>query len=342
MPSDLLKDARVQRALAALAHPIGEFRSLVEDALVQAEALLAAQTADAPARAARASAELGAFANGRLDAAKFAALFPPAPPADDWAMAALRAAVAQLKAVRARGDELFVVQVPAKGRLGATVDAALADAGRAFGAVVVAELVRGGRYVKAEHERLLDAMEFRAWNRAERRFAPPLVVVLDGSALAAAELAPFTDGREKIVLVAQGACPPAPLARCITPGTFVVQTCDGSGLDRLAAYDGPAIGALLPEGGSVFVHDPALGREAWQRLAVAHLGEAPKKPIGSMSAWQMTEDLRLLESLARTPFAVPTAGNVGGTPAVGSNDAADRIASWLLGESGLNPGRAGA
>lgn len=341
MPSDQVRDERVRQALAALAQPIGEFRALVADALVQAEAHLGAQTADAHTRARWARAELGVFAEGRIDAARFAVLSRPGPALGGEPLDALRSAVDVLRDVRDRGDDLFVVEVAPGARLGAAVDGALTDAGRAFGAVVVSELVRSGRYAAEEHERLLDAFEFRAWNRAERRFAPPLVVALEGVSLMAADLAPFTDGREKIVLVSRGPTPPAPLARCITPGTFVVQTCDGTGLDGLAAYDGPAIGALLPEGAAVFVHNPSIGRESWQRLNVATLGTVPKKAIGPMSVWQMQEDARLLETMARTPFAVPAPGGKAAA-AIGSGDATDRIASWLLGESGLGAGGGGA
>ncbi len=119
--------------------------------------------------------------------------------------------------------------------------------------------MRGGRYRPAEHDSLLDAAEFRAWNKAERRFAPPLVVEVDGADLHAGALLDFADGREKIVLVVRGAMPPAPLVRCITPGTFVLQTVDGTRPRPLAAFDGPAIAALVPEGAAVFLHDPGAG-----------------------------------------------------------------------------------
>jgi hypothetical protein len=334
MPSD----PRIAQALEALALPIAEFRALVQGALAQTEAYLAAQTADDDGRSARARAELGAFAATHMDAARFASLFARADPPHPAPIAARRSAADALLTVRERGDEVFTVEVPAGGRLGDTVSAALAEAGRAFGAVVISELVRSGRYRAEEHDRLLDAFEFRTWNKTERRFAPPLVVVLDGADLQASELALFADGREKLVLVVRGACAPAPLARCITPGTFVLQTVDGSGLDRIAAFEGPAIAAMVPEGVALFLHEPSGGRESWQRLTVKPLPEAPKRSIGGMSAWQMSEDLRLLADLASTPFAVPPAAGAAAVRAVGASDAADRIASWLIGESGLAGG----
>lgn len=334
MPSD----SRVGQALEALALPIAEFRALVQGALTQTGSWLAAQEADGEARAAAARADLGPFGAGHLDAAGFAALFPRSAAAGPAALDALRAAAGVLTSVRERGDALFSAEVPPGGRLGDTVNAALAQAGRAFGAVVVSELVRSGRYRVGEHAHLLDRFEFRTWNRTERRFAPPLVVELDGADLRASDLSLFADGREKVILVVRGGCAPAPLARCITPGTFVLQTADGSGLDRLTAFDGPAIAAMVPEGAAVFLHEPSGGRETWQRLTVKQLPEAPTGSIGGMSAWQMREDLRLLADLAATPFAVPLAAGAGAVRAVGASDAAERIAHWLLSEAGLAGG----
>jgi hypothetical protein len=335
----MLSDPRLQQALAALAQPIAEFRAIMERSISQAEAFLTAQHASAPQRAERAAVSLGHFADGRIDSAAFALLFPPVTAASPDALDALMRALDVLRDVRERGDALFVVDIPTGGRLGIEVEDALAQAGRAFGAVVLAEVVRGGRFTP-EHERLLQPHAFRSWNKIERRFAPPLVVLVNGADLRAGALVDFADGREKIVLVVRGASPPAPLARCITPGTLVLQTEDGSGLDRVAAINGPAIAAIVPPGAAVFMHDPDAGREAWQRMTVRHIPAAPKAAIGGQSAWQMGEDLRLIANLATTPFSVPAADSGAATPAVGASDAADKIAAWLLGQAGLQSGAA--
>ena len=332
-------DPRLTLALTALAQPIGEFRSIVEGAIAQGDAFLGAQQATASQRADAAASSLGRFAAGRVDASAFATLFPPAPVATPEATAALERALAILRDVRERGDALFIVDVPAGRRLGPEIEAALVEAGRAFGAVVLAEVVRGGRYA-SEHERLLHPHEFRSWNRTERRFAPPLAVVVDGADLQVGALMDFADGREKIIVVVRGASPPAPLARCITPGTFVLQTVDGSGLDRVAAFNGPVIAALVPDGAAVFMHDPAAGKEPWQRMTVRHIPAPPKKPVGGQSAWQMAEDLRIVTGLATTPFTVPTAAGSSASPAVGATDATDRIAAWLLAQADLPGGAA--
>lgn len=335
MPSD----PRLQQALAALAQPIADFRAMVDGAITQAEAFLAAQHASALQRGELAALSLGHFAEGRVDSAAFAVLFPSVTAASPDALEALMRALDVLRDVRQRGDALFVVDIPTGGRLGIAVEDALAQTGRAFGAVVLAEVVRGGRFTP-EHERLLRPHAFRSWNRRERRFAPPLVVLVNGAFLQASALVEFADGQEKIVLVVRGASPPAPLARCITPGTFVLQTVDGSGLDRVAAFSGPAIAAIVPDGAAVFMHDPAGGREAWQRMTVQHIPAAGKAPIGGQSAWQVGEDLRLLSDLAATPFSVPAAGNGAAAPAVGATDAADKIAAWLVAQAGLQGGTA--
>ncbi|MDH5235071.1 MAG: hypothetical protein OEW77_08920 [Gemmatimonadota bacterium] len=333
MPSD----PRVAQALDALAQPIAEFRAAVEGALNQAAEFLDAHHASPEVRAARAAVGLGAFAEGRVDPARFAALFPPVGRGDEESLAALELAVHALRTVVERGDSLFVAQVTNGTKLGATVDAALSDAGRAFGAIVLAELVRAGRYVRAEHDRLLDAVEFHEWNRVERRFAPPLVVRLEGADLHPGALMDFADGRAKIILVVSGPCAPAPLARCITPGTLVIQTDDGSGLDLVASFDGPAIVAMVPEGCATFTHDPRRGTEGWKRLSIGRMPEVPKKPIGGVSAWQMAQDLYLLTDHARTPFTVPARDGTA-APAIGSADAVDRVTQWLLGQTGLPGG----
>jgi len=331
MPSD----PRVAQALAALAQPIAEFRAAVQAALAQADAFLAAQTANPAAQSARAAVELGAFARTHIDPAKFAAMFPSVATADKASQAALEKAAKILRRVAAQGDEMALTLVTDGVKLGATIDAALAGAGQAFGAIIITELVRGGRYKAAEHERLLDPAEFRAWNNSERRFAPPLVVEVNGADLHAGALLDFADGREKIVLVVHGDAPPAALVRCITPGTFVLQTVDGTGLDKLAGYEGPAIAALLPQGAATFMHDPTIGKETWQRLTVPFLPAGPFKAVGGFSAWQMEQDVKMLADLARTPFVVPATPGAKAAPAIGADQAVDRIASWLLGTSGL-------
>jgi hypothetical protein len=326
MPSD---DPRVRLALEALAHPIAEFRAAIAGALAHAEAVLTAATASSDARTAQARAELGAFAEGRIDASAFATLFAPVAPAEPAARAGLVRAVALLRGVLDRGDQLFVIELPSGGDLAAAVGAALEQVGQAFGAVQLAELIRAGRYRPETPDPVRAASSYPRWSAAARGLAPPLVISLDGADLRAAALAEFCDGRAKLVLVVRGSCAPAPLVRLITPKTFVLQTIDRAGLDRLAACRGPAVPALVPQGAARFLHDPAGGKESWQRLSVLDLPEAPRRALGGASAWQQAEDLEQLATLARTPFSIPSSG-VPASPALGESDAVDRLASWLL------------
>lgn len=331
MPSD---DPRIPVALEVLAGPIAEFRAAIAGALAQAEAVETDVTADLDARAARARAELGVFAEGRIDPRAFASRFARVPPAGAPARDALGRAVALLRAELARGEQRLVLDVPTGGDLAAAIGTALEEVGRAFGAIQLAELVRSGRYEPQGPDPLLTASDFRRWTRAERRFAPPLVVSVDGADLHAAPLADYCDGRVKLLLIVRGPSAPAPLARLITPGTLVLQTVDRAGLDHFAAFRGPAVAALLPPGAARFLHDPAGGKEPWQRLSVLELPEPPRRALGGISAWQMTEDLQQLAALARTPFSIPAPG-AAPSAALGETDAVDRLTSWLL--AGQNP-----
>ena len=328
----MLFDPRIAQALAALDQPIAEFRALVRDALTRAESFQAAQGASVGERATRAASALGRFAADRIDPARFAVLFGPTQVAPAAALQALERVVDTLRGVIALGNDLFIVDVPPHGHLEPVLRLALGEVGRAFGAIILTDLIRGGRYSPELHDRFLDPMQFSAWNSVERQIAPPVVVTIDGSDLHAGELAPFADGREKVVLLIRDDCAPAPLARCITPGTLVLQSHDCLPLDRLASFDGPAVAAILPGEAATFFHDPTGGRESWQRLVIGDPGYAPKRAIGGASVWQMTEELALLADLARIPMVMPDRSRV---QAPQSGDVVDRIAAWLLSQSEL-------
>jgi hypothetical protein len=328
MPSD----PRVQLALDRLARPIGEFRAAVAGALEQAEAVMAAEEPDEAAHLSRLAAELGEFARHRLDVARFASVAVVSAPMSVTHRDRLQRAIDVLRDVLDRGVALHYVDVPPGASLTAAVDGALARAGRAFGAVLAIELLRGGRYEPSKHDGLLDHLAFRTWTKAERRYAPPLVVHVDGTDLHIGGLADFLDGREKLVLVVRGASPPAPLVRLITPGTMVLQTADETGLDLVATTGGTAIAALVPAEAALFLHDPSQGREAWQRLSVWRLPPEPRAALGGLSAWQMQEDLKQLAVLA----SGGSAGGGAAAPEVAPGpEAVDVLARWLLGQADL-------
>jgi hypothetical protein len=231
------------------------------------------------------------------------------------------------------------------------VEFALAEIGRAFGAARSFELARQGRLKDGDRDSYIGGFPFRRWNRAERQIAPPLVVELDGHDAQACGLAEFLVGRQKIVLVVRDECPPALLARLITPAMFVMQTHDVAELAEIALHDGPAIAALVPESAARFVHRPGKPA-AWERLEVKHLPAAPPRmSIGRYSTFQQSEELELLRALAEKPADKPveplaatngaqagTAAAAAAPPAAAPADPADRLAAWLLSQADLGNG----
>ena len=114
---------------------------------------------------------------------------------------------------------------------------------------------------------------------------------------------------------------------------MVLQTDDETGLERVALHDGPAIAAMVPPRAARFLHDPAAGREPWQRLSVWYLPETPKHAIGGSSAWQMAEDLKQLAALSASPAETPLPAAARG--AAPGADAVDRLTTWLLSQGDL-------
>lgn len=331
MPSDPVSGSMVQRAREALAPAHHAFRAAVEDALARGEAWWNEQAASAVDRAARMSAELGAFAAGRVNPSRFAALFGRRRVLTPEVRKEMKRALEALREARAEVD-VMTASIDADGSLAATIDDALAEAGRAFAAARVIEAARADHPSTAPPPTVVH-LPFHSWTRAERRAAPPLVVTVAGADLHAGTLGDYADGRQKIVLVVEGACPPAALVRLVTPGTFVMQTTDAAALERLVHVDGPAIAAVVPESAAAFTHDPAAGSEPWQRLRIERIPPPPFAAVPGMSAWQLREDLRQLEALAAAPASRPMPP--GAPVPADSPDAVDRLASWLLGQADL-------
>ncbi|HET9012284.1 MAG TPA: hypothetical protein VFN38_10755, partial [Gemmatimonadaceae bacterium] len=260
MPSDEAV-SRVQRALEALGARRTGFRAAVETAYAQARGFLAEHGPHSDERARETALELGAFAGGSVDPARFAALVTASRVLSPEEEGIVRRCAEVMDEVLAQGDGLFVCDVPPGGDLRAAVETALAEAGRAFGAAMVFQAVKAGSYRAEQQATALRAFPFRRWSRGERQLAPPLVVSVDGADLHGGALAEYLDGQQKIVVVARGPTSPAPLARLITPRCYVAQLADGAspapaGLAPVAAFDGPAVAALVPDSAARFVHDP--------------------------------------------------------------------------------------
>ncbi len=342
MPSDELS----RKALDSVANRAERFRSAVAITAEQLRGQLAAQKA-AAGGADQTAAVLGKFAAARVDPARFSQLLKPQKPHDAAWTKAIERAIKVLDELASRGEALFQVQVPAGGDLVAAVDHALATAGRAFGAARLAKLVESSRYVPAEHDSMLQSFPFRSWSREERRLAPPLVVEVAGGDLAAGGLSSYLDGSQVLVLIADGPAPAAPLARLISPGVFVAQADNADALGALASVAGPAVLAVLPAEAAHFTHTPAAGHGAG-RLEVTHLpAQEPRRPIGSLSVFQQSQDLGVLAAMvapanAGSADAIPASSNghgasdaapqspvqVNGSSAAG--DPVGALAAWLL------------
>jgi hypothetical protein len=319
MPFDELK----RRALEALDGRRQAYHSAVALAADEVRSLLEAQRAPRNGKPQRVAAELGLFASGRIDPGRFASVFSEQETLEPEAVERIEAALATLTALLAEGDDLHVLKVPAGGDLRDAVRAALARAGKAFGAGRAVENARAG--VRASE--YAHGFAPRRWNRAERAIAPPLVVELEGADLRPAGLVDLLEGRQAIVLLVRRAAPPAALARLIAPGTLVVQ---GTGEDALAGlgdWDGPAVVAVVPEGTASFRYRPAVDGPG--TLEVATRPERALKPIGTLSVARQESDLGLLEMLDGA-VAGRVVAAAGGNGAPAAADPADKLASWLL------------
>ena len=335
MPSD----DRLSLALGAVQAARVAFQAALAASAEQVREFLRVQRSSSDnGRASRLASELGSFAAGRIDPARLATVFHAATTSDPGAIAAVEQALGTLTSLAGRRLEAEVVEVPTGGDLHAAVVVAFEEIGRAFRAVRTFELARAGSRRPEEPAGAPEPLPYGGWSRGERRAAPPLVVTLDGADLRAGCLEPFLDGGQKILLVVRGACAPAPLVRCITPGAFVLQTADAAGLDRFAAWAGPGIAALVPETAARFAHDAAAGAALWERLTISFLPERePRLSVGGISAAQQIEELRQLRLLAERP-ALP--GTPAGAPSEGAAaapgaDPAGQLAAWLLAQADL-------
>jgi hypothetical protein len=328
MPSD---PARLDTIRAALAPCRADYR---ESAVVTAEevrGLVAGARDVRPTdRATTFAASLGSLGSAHIDVSRLALLVgDEAPKLSGPALDAIAAAAEVLRDVAAPAEG-EVVDLPVGGNLAEAVGRALARAGRAFGASHVVTLARSGRYHRSEHESWLQTYAFQRWNRRERLLAPPIVVQLSGADLRTGGLAEYLDGKVKIVLVVRDdVAPPAALVRLVTPGLWLAQSHDGAELPHFARWQGPAVLAWVPEGSAAFTHDPAASPVLGARLQVRTDPPPPRKGLGGLSAAQLTEELRQLEAMAGIS-TIPSPAIAGP-----SQEPADRLAAWILGQANL-------
>jgi hypothetical protein len=176
---------------------------------------------------------------------------------------------------------------------------------------------------------------FSEWTNGERRLAPPLVLRLDGQDLRPFELGALMDGWMRLILLIDGPCAPAPLARLISPGVFVAQSDSVKIVEAISDFDGPAIIAVMSGAEARFVHDPRAGSAVWQRISISRLPETrPKKSLGTRTAWQQRDDLAHLQALAEAPPR-PTNGSAGVLAVVGATtaDPTEQLTAWLMAQA---------
>ena len=337
MPSEtkmVVASELAQKALQGLAPRVEFFHTAVATAEEEIRSFVTHRKGVAEHRSERTLAELGPFAAGRIDTEKFAALLLDV---DDLAPEAesVMNRAEEILAEFVVGSEFHLVTVPRGGDLRDAVKDALNHVGQVFGASRAVELARSGRFDPDQHNYLLSALPFRKWHREERRLAPPLVVEVEAEDLLPAGLGEFLDGEVKVVLVVKGPTPPAPLARLITPGTYVVQTADPADLVALARSPHPGVALLFDEARpeqARFVHDPDAGAASWQRLAVSHMPEQAAVGRGRRAPTWL-EELAHLQALARKPAGADQAAGAE-TPATEATPA-DQLAAWLLHQTDL-------
>ncbi len=318
MPSE----DRTAIALEAIRPRTELFHSAVATTMEQIRGLLAGAGETAEDQ----SIALGNFASGHVNAERFSAFTRRAPKVEPTAEQPIRAAQRALDDLLHMGDSLFVLKLTEGAHLGAQLAKRLATIGNAFSAAHVVELAKRGQYREDQHALLLDGLAYSDWSQAERALAPGLVIELNGSDFTPAQAAPYLDAGMKMVFVVEGDAPAAALTRLVTPGVFVQQTSEGSGLEAFSAWEGTAALALLPGGAASFVHDPAAGETTYERFTTLELPkEIRKRAIGGISVRQQAEDLELLQTLAVVPSPSGEA----------ASDPAGKLSAWLLSQTNL-------
>ncbi len=326
MPSDNLTEL----VLAGLEGPRNAFTSNLSAAAEQVRGTLAGLSADVETRNDLLKTQLGGFAAGRINIEKFSTFADGQKSVSAAAVPALKAAQQALLEMVEAGKELNKVRVAAGKNVRCGVRRGLKKVGRAFGAARVIEMAKAGTYNEAEHGHMLEGLDFGEWNPAERAMAPPLVVHVNGRSLHTAALSEFMDGGVKLVLLIDGPCSPAVLARLIAPGTFVMQCEDASAVDKFAEWNGHGVVAIVPPGSAAFTFAPIAGQSLADSLTITALpDDANLSPLGSMSVKQQAAELELLAALTGAN-ATPQEEN-DAPPA----NPVDQLAAFLLNKANL-------
>jgi hypothetical protein len=325
MPSD----DRITQALNALAGAKEAFSSSVAMSAEEVRGILEREQGVEENPQVKLAHELGPFAAGRIDLDRLTPFLSANAKLDPEKRAEIQQAYDTLTELKKVGDELYTGKVEVDGYLRGAITKVLGKSGTAFGAARCVEWALHDLPHPEGTEDVLNAFPPTMWNGAEKAFAPPVVLEVEGQDLKASSLGDLLEGTQKIILVVNGPAAPAPLVRLITPGVTVIQTDDPADLAALSAADGPGVAAIMPEGCAKFVHAPG-GAALNDRLSVSFLPEKePKKALGSISRFQQVEELRQLVSLAAS-VQVPVAPAAAPASEGPEMDEAGQLAAWLI------------
>ncbi len=318
MPSD----ERIEQALEIVSTQAQAFRSALAATIDQMSAFAHTQGAAKDQKSELIAVELGPFASELVDPNEFSQYAGDTAQSSAQALQVVKKSQETLEELADKGDEFLVVEVESGGSLWHSIAQRLGELGRAFAAARAFETAKAN----GEAVESVGSLPFAKWSSRERRLAPPLVVIVDGADCHANALADFLDGSLKVIVLLRGESTPAPLVRLITPGTFVAQATEVSGLKRLGQWEGPGIGAVVPELAALFVHDPKGGPESIDRLKISYLPEDKRrKPLGGVSVAQQAEEMRQLKALGEAPKAAAVTEEKE-EPV----NPADKLAAWLL------------
>jgi len=337
MPSD---DKRTPTGLPAALQPLAEaFHSQIsmaseevrewhlhhEDAVADPAGVLAA--------------ELGEFAQGRIDTARMASVVGVQDAPDPILHHVMALAEERFAALVAAGDDAFRVTLSPGGDLRDAVRDALADLGRAFAMGRAVQRARAHTFRPDVDHMLLRPFPFHRWAVSEKAMAPPIVIELEGADLRAAGLAEYLDGTVRIVLRVKGAAPPAPLARIVSPGIFVAQAEGESAevLADLATWEGPGVVALFDEGSGALTFRAAGSLEVDGEAVEAALGRvAEERGQPGILDLRHLAAMAAAERASTAPMAAPPSDDprpataAPAPPTSADAPEVDRLAAWLL------------
>jgi hypothetical protein len=331
MPSDHTCDCP-DAVKAVASASLGDFRSSLATTVGVLRASLAQVTGDDARQLEIAEKSLGSFASGRIDAQAFDRFAVNKTDVAAEAGPVIERALDVMVELMDSGDALNRVKLEEGQNLRCRMSRVLRNIGRAFGAVRAVELAKTGSYDEAEHAGYFDAYLYRHWTPAQRALAPAIVIELADGSAQCTNLGEFIDGNQKVILVYGQDCPPAPLARLISPNTFVLQTTDCLGLEDFLSYEGVGVAAVVPQGAARFAHDPRRGTTLAARLVGVELPDAPSfRKRGGLSVKQQQEDFDQLQALASAEAPAAEAEGKASTA-----DPVDQLAAYLLTKAHLD------